>query len=82
MLDHVLAVGAVFQLQAKVADGVAFDFLPVPDVAFALQHFGQAALQLGRGNIDVRPLHHDGVADASHHIGNRIGKHAALFPYN
>src|SRR5262249_19746881 len=44
VLDHVFAVGAVFQLDAELTDRVAFDFLPVPDVTFALQHFGQSAL--------------------------------------
>ena len=34
-LDHAFAVGAVFEVNTKLGCRVVFDFLPVPDIAFA-----------------------------------------------
>jgi hypothetical protein len=79
-LDDVLAVRAVLELQAQVALRLGGHLLPVPDVTFALEHVGQPPLHFRRGNIDVRPLHTNGVADAGQHIGNGVSHHIRRFP--
>ena len=44
--DDAFAVGAVFQFERNWGTGSASTSSPVPDIAFALEHFGQAALHL------------------------------------
>ena len=41
-------LGPYFRCSAELLGGFHGNFLPIPDVAFALEHFGQAALHLGQ----------------------------------
>ena len=51
---------------------------PVPDVAFALEHLGQAALHLRERHVHVRALDAHRVADAGQHVGDRVGHHSVV----
>src|SRR6185503_19974850 len=46
MPDHPFSVRPVLQVQPQLRKLLHLDFAEVPDVAFALQHLGQAALDL------------------------------------
>ena len=46
--DHPLAVGAVLQVHAELVGRLVWHFFPIPDVALALEHFGQSAFHLGQ----------------------------------
>ena len=78
--DHPLAVGAVFQVHAELVGRRTGHLFPVPNVTFALEHFGQAAFHLRQGHVDVRPLHAHGVADAGQHVGDGVGHHIIYCP--
>src|SRR5262249_12919862 len=41
--------------------------------ALVAQHLGEAQLELGGGDLDVRLARRDGVAHAGEEIGNRVG---------
>ena len=73
--DHALAVGAVLQVERELRRRARLHFLPVPDVAFALEHFRQAALDLGERHVHVRPFDAHRIADAGQHVGDRVGHH-------
>ena len=72
-------LGPYFNSMRNWLAGCDLDFLPIPDVAFALEHLGQAALHFGERHIDVRPLNAHGVADAGQHIGDGIGHHVRVW---
>jgi hypothetical protein len=64
-------------MDPQLIAGLVFDFFPIPNVAFTLEHFRQAALHFGDGQNNVLPLHADRVTDLCEHIGDRVGHHGA-----
>ena len=57
-------------------------FAPIPDVAFALEHLGQAALHLRKRHLDTGALNPHGIADAGEHIGDGVGHHVRCCPWS
>src|SRR6187401_2588744 len=74
------AAGPVLELQTELRHRIKFDDLPVPDVAFTLEHIGQATLHQGHWDIYVRPLYRDGVPDAGQHIRDWVSQHITEDP--
>src|SRR5262249_1927816 len=75
MGDDPLAVRAVLQVQPQLLAGFGWQLFKVPDVAFALEHFGQTAFDFGEGHFHAGPFHANRIADASQHVGDGVGHH-------
>src|SRR5690606_23333826 len=78
--NHPLAIRAVLQVDVQLLAGsvLTVGFVPIPNVAFALQHFRQTTFDFRYRQLYRGPFDPYGVTDASKHIGNRIGHHRVV----
>src|SRR4051812_47371235 len=82
MSNDALAVRAVFKVDREilVRRAIWLFFVPIPDIALSLKHLGQSALHFGKWHRDTGALNSYSVANASKHIGNRVGHHSRCGP--
>src|SRR3954452_21042194 len=80
MSNHALAVRAILQLEGQllVRRAVFLLFAPIPDIAFALEHLGEAALHFRERHFDTGALDPHSIADAREHIGDGVSHHVVL----
>jgi hypothetical protein len=77
-----LPIGAVFQVNPQLADGIFFHFFPAPDITFPFQHIGQPSLDFRNRDIHVGMFNRHGIANAGKHIGNWISHHGLVVSFS
>jgi len=74
-IADVAPVIGLFAVYVISLNWLGFDFVEIPDISFAFEHFCQTAFHFGCRQFDVGPFDAYRVADPRQHIGNRIGHH-------
>jgi len=80
MANNLFTVWSVFQINSQYRSRLTWNLLPVPNIAFALEHIGQPSLQIRSRYIHMRSFDTHRITNPSQHIGDRVGHHGRVLP--